>query len=76
MLENASVLFIGISFILMGIDIFFVRRYAYIYWRHYIYGKYHPAIGALFVIVGVIFIVATIRNLMKNKRERTRSDKE
>ena len=69
-MDKFGFLIAGIVFVLLGVNILFVRDYKIPYWWGYAYGPYHPLLGALFVIGGAIFVYAGIRNILRKRSKK------
>jgi hypothetical protein len=70
MLEKVSQLFIGIVLILMGMQAFFSGGYwSTKYGRYISYAPFPRIIGAILVIIGLIFACNVIKTVIRDRKK-------
>ena len=70
MLERVSILIVGVSLVLIGIDMFFRQVHFNLKWGYVNYGPIHSAVGVFLVVIGSWSIVSSIRWLIKHKKKK------
>jgi hypothetical protein len=67
MLDRLLPLFVGLILIFGGIYTFFFRTFDS--WKYDLVdmGPFHPAIGVIFVMIGLFLSYTTVRNMIKRK---------
>ena len=69
MFERFMIMIIGLSLIIGGIHTFFFRTFNSLKYGLVDMGPFHPIIGVIFVVIGLILIFAIVKNILKRKKE-------
>ena len=67
-MDRFAALFVGMFFIVVGFNVFFISDYRIPWWGQYTYGPYPSVIGILFMIGGVLLVYTGIKNIIKKKK--------